>query len=70
MSNASMFPSTPPPFPVLPRQQAAQNPNSDENVGISDLEPFIITLDKLGNPELAAEIEGKIRDKVREMQGE
>jgi len=56
MSDVNNFPRTPPPFPQLPTQnQQGQQPAQD-NVGINDLEPFIVTLEKLGEPELADKV--------------
>jgi tetratricopeptide (TPR) repeat protein len=61
MSDVNNFPRTPPPYPALPQQQNAGRPmqgqgREDANMGINDLEPFIVTLEKMGSPDLAAEV--------------
>ena len=57
MSDVNNFPRTPPPFPQLPSQNPqGQQQAGQENVGINDLEPFIVTLEKLGEPELADKV--------------
>ena len=53
MSDVSMFPSTPAPYPPLPKQG---NQEQEQSQGIQDLEPFIVTLEKLGSPELALQV--------------
>ena len=56
MSDLNMFPRTPEPYPQLPQQNAQVPPNQDGNMGISDLEPFIVTLEQLGESDLAVKV--------------
>jgi len=45
--NEGQFPRTPPPYPNLPQQQQMNPAMQQDNMGINDLEPFIVTLEKL-----------------------
>ena len=56
MNDIDNFPRTPAPFPPLPNQRVVQQQQDDANMGINDLEPFIVTIDKLGEPELAGDV--------------
>jgi len=63
--NEGQFPRTPPPYPNLPQQQQMNPAMQQDNMGINDLEPFIVTLEKLGEPELADKVVGAFEKNSR-----